>query len=45
MQRVFGGSVKGLILGALGAKKVAGDELAEIRRMIDDLDKKKRGTK
>ena len=45
MQRVFGGSAKGLILGALGAKRVTGDELTEIRRMIDDLDKKKRGKK
>jgi BlaI family penicillinase repressor len=45
MERVFGGSVKGLILGALGAKPVAADELAEIRRMIDGLDKKKRGEK
>jgi BlaI family transcriptional regulator, penicillinase repressor len=45
MQRVFGGSAKGLILGALGAKPVRGDELAEIRRMIDGLDKKKRGKK
>jgi len=45
IQRVFGGSAKGLILGALGARKVSGDELAEIRRMIDDLDKKKRGKK
>jgi predicted transcriptional regulator len=45
MERVFGGSAKGLILGALGAKKVSGDELTEIRRMLDDLDKKKRGKK
>ena len=45
MQRVFGGSAKGLILGALGAKRVAADELAEIRRMIDGLDRKKRGKK
>src|SRR5215475_4569721 len=35
MDRVFGGSAKGLILGALGAKSVAADELDEIRRMID----------
>src|SRR5215469_17622483 len=35
MERVFGGSAKGLILGALGVKPVAADELAEIRRMID----------
>ena len=45
MQRAFGGSARGLILGALGAKPVAADELAEIRRMIDGLDKKKRGEK
>src|SRR5262252_11032652 len=31
MQRVFGGSAKSLFLGALGAKPVAPDELAEIR--------------
>ena len=40
MDRVFGGSAKGLILGALGSKPVPADELAEIRRMIGDLDKK-----
>ena len=45
MQRVFGGSAKGLILGALGVKRVAAGELAEIRRMIDDVDRKKRGKK
>jgi BlaI family penicillinase repressor len=45
MQRAFGGSAKGLILGALGAKHVAAQELAEIRRMIDGLDRKKGGAK
>ena len=45
MQRAFGGSAKGLILGALGAKPMAAGELAEIRRMIADLDRKKRGEK
>jgi predicted transcriptional regulator len=45
MQRVFGGSAKGLILGALGAKPVAAGELAEIRRLIGDFEKKKRGKK
>ena len=45
MQRVFGGSAKGLILGALGSKPVSADELAEIRRTIEDFDKKKRGGK
>jgi len=42
MERVFGGSAKGLILGALGVKPVAAGELAEIRRMIEGLDRKKR---
>ena len=45
MRRVFGGSAKALILGALGAKRVDAQELAEIRGMIEGLDKKKRGTK
>jgi predicted transcriptional regulator len=43
MERVFGGSAKELILGALGAKPVDAGELAEIRRMIENLDKQKRG--
>ena len=45
IERVFGGSAKSLILGALGAKNVAAADLAEIRQLIDDLDKKKRGAK
>jgi predicted transcriptional regulator len=45
IERVFGGSAKSLILGALGAKNVAAADLAEIRQMIDGLDKKKRGAK
>jgi BlaI family transcriptional regulator, penicillinase repressor len=45
IQRVFGGSAKGLILGALGAKRVTADELTEIRLMIEGLDPKKRGKK
>jgi BlaI family penicillinase repressor len=45
MERVFGGSAKGLILGALGVKPVGAGELAEIRRMIEGLDRKKRGEK
>src|SRR5215470_13959810 len=38
IERVFGGSAKGLVLGALGARPVDAGDLAEIRRMIDDLD-------
>ena len=43
--RVFGGSTKGLIMGALGAQPATSEELADIRQMIDALDKKKRGVK
>lgn len=39
MQRAFGGSARELILGALGTGPVASDELAEIRAMIDRLDR------
>ena len=45
IQKVFDGSAAGLVLGALGSKPLAADELAEIRQMIDRLDKKKRGDK
>jgi predicted transcriptional regulator len=45
IERVFGGSAKSLIVGALGAKPVAAGELAEIRRMLAGLDRKKRGAK
>ena len=42
LKRVFGGSTKGLIMSALGAKPTTSEERAEIRRMLDELDKKKR---
>jgi BlaI family penicillinase repressor len=45
LKRVFGGSTKGLIIGALGAQPASTEELADIRQMIDALDKKKRGAK
>ena len=45
MRRAFGGSAKKLIMGALGAHHTSSAELAEIRQMIDALDKKKRGGK
>jgi BlaI family transcriptional regulator, penicillinase repressor len=45
LKRVFGGSAKGLVMGALGAQPASADELAEIREMIDALEKKKRGSK
>ncbi len=45
LRRVFGGSAKRLIMGALGAQPASAGELADIRRMIEALDKKKRGVK
>lgn len=49
LNRIFGGSPKGLILSALGVKRTTPEERAEIRRMLDELDgpqwKKKRKQK
>jgi BlaI family transcriptional regulator, penicillinase repressor len=45
LKRVFGGSPKGLIMSALGAQATTSEERAEIRRMLDELDGKKRRTK
>lgn len=45
MRRVFEGSAKGLIMGALGAQPASVEELADIRRMIDELDARKRRSK
>lgn len=49
LKRVFDGSAKGLIMGALEAQPASAEELADIRQMIDAFDKKKdekkRGTK
>jgi BlaI family penicillinase repressor len=42
LQRIFGGSPKGLIMSALGAQPTTSEERAEIRRMLDELDRKKR---
>jgi predicted transcriptional regulator len=43
LKRVFGGSARQLIQGALGAQPATAKELAEIRKMIDGYDSKKRG--
>jgi hypothetical protein len=49
LKRVFDGSAKGLIMGALEAQPASIEELADIRQMIDAFDKKndkkKRGSK
>jgi BlaI family penicillinase repressor len=45
LKRIFGDSPKGLIMSALGARPTTPDERAEIRRMLDELDGKKRRAK
>jgi BlaI family transcriptional regulator, penicillinase repressor len=45
LRRVFGGSAKQMLLGALGAQSASKEELAEIRAIVEALEKKKRGSK
>jgi predicted transcriptional regulator len=45
LNRVFAGSARQLILGALGAKQVSAEELADIRALIETIEKRKRGEK
>jgi BlaI family penicillinase repressor len=39
LQRAFGGSAKNLLMGALSARKATKQELAELRKMLDDYEK------
>ncbi len=39
LQRAFDGSAKNLVLGALSSKKVSSAELAEIRQLLDQIEK------
>ena len=45
MRRVFGGSAKNLVMGALGAESASKEDLADIRKLIDALEKRKRGSR
>jgi predicted transcriptional regulator len=45
LKRVFGGSAKGLVMSALGATPTTSEDRAEIRKMLDELDTKKRRPK
>ena len=45
MQRVFGGSAESLVLGALSAQRTSDEEIRNIRRMLDEFETKKRGSK
>ena len=40
LERAFGGSARQLVLQALSAKRASRDELTEIRRMLDEFEKK-----
>ncbi|HEY4380459.1 MAG TPA: BlaI/MecI/CopY family transcriptional regulator [Acidobacteriaceae bacterium] len=40
VQRAFDGSAKNLVLGALSSQKVSAKELAEIRVMLDEFEKR-----
>jgi len=37
LQRAFGGSAKNLLMGALSARKASKQELAELRKMLDEF--------
>jgi predicted transcriptional regulator len=39
LQRAFNGSAKGLLLGALSSRKASPEELAELRRFLDEYEK------
>ena len=39
MDRAFGGSASDLVMHALTAKPATGEEIAEIRRLLDELEK------
>jgi BlaI family transcriptional regulator, penicillinase repressor len=39
LQRAFGGSARSLLMGALSARKASKQELAELRKLLDDYEK------
>ncbi|HWC97693.1 MAG TPA: BlaI/MecI/CopY family transcriptional regulator [Candidatus Sulfopaludibacter sp.] len=39
LRRAFNGSAKGLLLGALASRKASKEELAELRRFLDEYEK------
>lgn len=42
LEKVFGGSARNLVLGALSARKTSRKELAEIRRLLDEYEREER---
>jgi BlaI family transcriptional regulator, penicillinase repressor len=39
LERAFGGSAKNLLVGALSARRASKQELADLRKMLDDYEK------
>jgi BlaI family penicillinase repressor len=39
LERAFGGSAKSLLIGALSARKTSKEDLAEIRKLLDEYEK------
>lgn len=39
LERAFGGSARGLMMGALSAQKTSRKELADLRRLLDEYEK------
>jgi predicted transcriptional regulator len=39
LQRAFNGSARSLMVGALSARKASKNELAELRKLLDDCEK------
>jgi predicted transcriptional regulator len=44
LDRAFGGSAQKLLVAALSAKRATSAELKEMRRLLEDAEKKERGT-
>lgn len=44
LRRAFGGSAKSLVLGALRAQPASAEDLAEIKRLVTEFEKRKQST-
>ena len=42
LQRAFDGSAKGLLMGALSARRASKEELAELRKLLEDYERQRR---
>jgi predicted transcriptional regulator len=44
LDRVFGGSARGMLMEMLGARRTSKKELAELRQILEDHEKGQKGT-